>query len=155
MFSRASKKSRDSSRESSRRSYFPTESGAVLGSLTSFPASRLGGESRRSSRESRPSRLSSTAVFSKVLSPAFEVSPPSPSRLEEKLSKASKLPGRSKVSSVEALGPTPPPRGEKVSRELSWPTAEVKKAGGSWGVGAGRIDCGSRREGGGRTGAGG
>jgi len=38
----------------------------------------------------------------------------------------------------------PPP--EKESRELSWLTAELKKAGGSWGVGAGSAEGTARSQ---------
>lgn len=44
----------------------------------------------------------------------------------------------SRASSVPVVVLHPPP--EKESRELSLLTAELKKAGGSWGVGAGRTE---------------
>lgn len=110
-----------SSSSRSSRDFSPASNSAV----DSFraAAAALGVVSEKSSRESRPSRVSSA----KEGGPTFgaPAPPPIPSRL-------------SKVSSVKVVVLSPPPENE--SRELSWLTAELKKAGGSWGVGGGRTE---------------
>lgn len=110
----------NSSSKSSRD--FPPASNSVLDSFKAIAAA-FGVASEKSSKESRPSRASSAVEV--------KVGAPTPTRNPE-------VNRSSRVSSVAEVVLQPPPG--KESRELSGLTAELKKAGGSCGVGAGRTD---------------
>lgn len=101
-----------SSSSKSSRDFSPAPSSA----LCSFSTAALVVVSEKSSRESRPSRASS----------AVEVSPKLRAPLPPPIAEVE---SSSKASSVAIVALCPPP--EKESRELSWLTAGLKKAGGS------------------------